>query len=306
MSKRIDSVKEAFYDPFRHRSNAAMSEKVLIEHMYRRMLAELAMSRFKWVGLPDTIDERFLEMCLYHEAFCLFYYDPRFSRYLVTRAARQGPINIFDNPTRFTTIGNQMISLQLDSKECVPIWDNRLRMPQHDITMIYAKRLAEVERTLDINLLTLRHPVVIGADQGEVLTYQNAFRDVQEGEPVILGTNAFQENVSSKMVPLQMALNNADNLVLSIHKTKNNLWNDVMTFFGIDNADTDKKERLITSEVASNSEQVNSYRNIALNARREACDQINRMFGLNVHVEWNADVQANNSVDGGAECQPTQ
>ena len=62
-----------------------------------------------------------------------------------------------------------------------------------------------------------------------------------------------------------------------------------MTYLGINNSNQEKRERLVEDEVSANNDQVNAFRNIALNARKQACEEINKMFGLNVDVEWNLD-----------------
>jgi len=55
---------------------------------------------------------------------------------------------------------------------------------------------------------------------------------------------------------------------------------------GLNNANQDKKERLVTDEVSANDEQVMASRNIHLKARKTAADKINKMFGLNINVKF--------------------
>jgi hypothetical protein len=63
------------------------------------------------------------------------------------------------------------------------------------------------------------------------------------------------------------------------------MWNDALTFLGIDNANTDKKERLITAEAESNDEHTDLSAEVMLKTRRIAAEQINKMYGLNVSVK---------------------
>lgn len=297
--KRTDGVRDAYYSRFK--PDPSRRNNSTLEGIYLRMLMELASNRFKWVGLPDTIDERFLELTLWQSGLAIFYYDKEFSRYLALRGSGVGRINHYDNPTRFQVIGNSMVSKTLSSSQCVPIWDNKMRLPMHDVAMVYSARLAAVETSLDQNILLTRHPVVIGVDQNEKHSYQQVFDMVKEGDPVILGTPLLGENVNAKMTALQLLPNNTHETMTKLYNIKNSLWNDVMTFLGIKNSDTSKRERMIVDEVESNDEQVLSYRNTALTERRRAAEQINKMFGLAVSVEWNNTVQNVQSIFPGME-----
>lgn len=77
---------------------------------------------------------------------------------------------------------------------------------------------------------------------------------------------------------------------LSILRTR--VWNELMTLLGIDSANQDKKERLVASEVSANDSQTDSFRYVNLNARRQACDAIKLVWGYDVTVEYNAEVEA--------------
>ena len=279
---RTDYVADAIYGPFAN--NPSRNRAVTNERMYLRILAELSVNRFKWVGLPDTIDERFLELTLFHQALCVFYFDKDYDRYLALRAAGTGRVNMYDNPTTFTTIGNGngQTNKTLKSRECVPIWANFLRVPDSDICYLYATKLAQVDRTIEINLKAMRHTSVLFVDENERQSYVNLMRQVDEGQPHIFGTpsldlskvQAFNLGIDKDQVP---------NLML----VKTRLWNECMTLLGINNANQDKKERLVSDEVAANNDQVVAARGVSLNARVMAAEQINRMFGLSVSVGWN-------------------
>ena len=67
---------------------------------------------------------------------------------------------------------------------------------------------------------------------------------------------------------------------------KRQLFAEALTYFGIENANTEKKERLVSDEVASNFGGVDIARRTRLNARKLACRKINERFGLNIDVEF--------------------
>jgi hypothetical protein len=259
-NKKQDYVR-SIYDGFRN--NPERNRKAIEERMYLRIFTEIACARFKWVGLPTGIDERFLELTLFNRALSVFYFDEEFDRYFALRASGTGKINMYDNPTSYTVIGNTMINKTLQGDKCVPIWANFLRMPDWDIASVYAMRCAEIDRTIEINLMAHRHPYIVG-------------------------TNALGDVMDSKVKLLDMKIDKDE--VLNLQLVKGKMWNECMTFLGINNANQDKRERLVVSEVSANNSQVLMARNVALDARNQACEIINSMYDLKVSVHWNVDI----------------
>jgi hypothetical protein len=291
MARRQRDYAGSLYDDFRN--NPAKNRKSLEERMYIRIFTEIACARFTWTGLPDTIDVRFLELTLFRQALSIFYFDKEFDRYFALRGSGSGPINMYDNPTQFRVMGNTMVNKTLSAKNCVPIWANFLRQPDWDIALIYASKLAEIDRTIEIDLMALRHPFILVANDNERLSIVNAFRQVQEGQPVIVTTNALGDNLDAKFKLLDMKLD--VQLVPNLQVSKTKIWNECMTFLGINNANQEKRERLVASEVAANNSQVMMARNVALDSRRDAAERINKMYDLDVKVHWNVDID--NIVD---------
>lgn len=303
--KKGDVVYDTIYGPFK--GNPAGNRLSTIERMYIRILTELSANRFKWIGLPASVDERFLELTLFHQALCVFYFDTDYDRYLALRAAGIGPVNMYDNPTTFAITGNGRIkskTLHAGSRtkstivageevfteyppECVPIWGNFLRIPDKDIIWVYASKLAKVDRTIEINLDAMRYTSVITTTENQRLTWVNVMRQHSEGQPIIFGTEGLDmNNVQAFNVGVDK------DVVLNLQLTKAKLWNECMTLLGINNSNQDKKERLVEAEVGANDEQVISNRGIALNSRRIAVSQINDLYKLSIDVGWNPETGA--------------
>jgi len=276
----------SMYDTFRNNPNR--NRKAIQERMYLRLLTEIACARFKWVGLPDSIDLRFLELTLFHRALSVFYWDEDFERYMALRASGTGKINMYDNPTTFTVIGNTMVNKTLKATDCVPIWANYLRVPDWDIVSIFSTRFAELDRTIEIDILAQRHPFVLIADDNQKQSVLNAFRQVQEGQPVIVGTPTLGDAIANQFSLFDFNMH--PDAVVNLQLVKSKMWNECMTMFGINNANQDKRERLVVSEVSANNSQVLMARNIALDSRRLACEQINAKYNLAVQVHWNVDI----------------
>lgn len=284
MSRKRDYVEEYIYGPFRN--NPPRDRKALYETMFMRTLTEFATNRFKWTGVPDTVDIRFLELELFRKGLIVFYFDSDFDRYLALRSSGLGKWNMYDNPTQFQVIGNTMVNKKLRATDCVPIWSNTLRVPDWDLVLLQSTKLAEIERTIEINLMAMRHPHMFAVDDTERLTFQNIWRQVQEGQPAIFGTQILGDSIEDKIKLFD--LNIDKDLVLNLQIAKSKIWNETMTYLGIDNANQDKRERLVADEVAANDSQIHAARNASLNARQYACEQINDMYpDLDIWCEWN-------------------
>lgn len=259
-----------------------MNDQTLTEHMYLQTLTELCINRFKWDGLPEEIDHRFIELTLHSQGLIIFFHDSDYDRYFGLRGTAHGQNNMYDNPTLFTAIGNSMIQKDLNARECVPIWANSLRIPQRQAIVLYARKLAKIDRTIDITIENMRYTRLVTGNANQRLSLQNIMRQVDEGKPLVY-TSANFDPSSVQVFDLGVHPDTLPKLM----DARNSLWNQAMGFLGINNANQDKRERLVASEVDANDEQVLAVRSTALNARQYAAEQINRMFpALNVTVSY--------------------
>lgn len=300
---KSDYVMDNFYRPHAQgfRNNPTNNQQRLTERFYIRHLSELSANRFKWTGLPNSVPQRFLEMTLLRNGLSVFYFNRKYERYVSLRAASAGKPNMYDNPTSFWVNGNLDINERVMASDCVPIWANYFRTPDLDIINLYSKKLAEIDRSIEINAKNLRKTRVILADENQRLSWQNINRQFEEGVEVIYGTSAM-DTMAAQVLDFQSDPQG----VLNLQIVKAKMWNECMTYLGINNANQDKKERLVASEVEANDEQVFATKAIALNARREACEAINRKFKmpdgkpLNVWVDY-VDLSKSTINEGGEE-----
>lgn len=287
MGKSGNETFSQFYAPHlgksSERGNPSHDRLAQIERMYYRVLTELCVNRFKWIGLPDTVDERFLEMTLFYRGLAVFYWDTEFSRYLTLRAGAHGRTNMYDNPTSFTVMGGgAMINKVLGPKECVPIWSNYMRVPDLDIVQIYATKFADLDRTIEINSHNMRYAKAVNADENSVKSWKNVMHQYDGGEPLLLGTLGMNFEAATTL-DLGVPPETLEKLLTA----KSKLWNECMTLLGINNNPSDKKERLVADEVKSNEGQIVASRSINMNARMQAAALINRMYpDLDVRVTF--------------------
>lgn len=266
------------------RPNPAVNREAMMERMYLRLLTELCMNRFKWTGLPETVNVRYLEMTLMRTGLSVFFKDPSFG-YLALTGTGAGTINYENEPTKFQPVGAGQTWRAMDAMtECVPIWSNYARVPDLDIIMIYASKFANLDRTVEINSKSLRAPKMLISNEDTRLTMRNINRQIDEGQNQIEVNTQGMGDLLANIFALDIG---PDPLTIEkVQLANNREWNKCMTLLGIDNSNQDKKERLVSDEVDANNGQIESMRYVNLNARRIACDQINKLYGLNVSVDY--------------------
>ena len=306
--RRKDNAVDHLYGE-QFKNNPNRNRKTLYERMYVRVLTEICANRFSWTGLPDEIDQRFLELQLFRQALCVFFFDTEYDRYFALRGSGAGHWNMYDNPVTFQVTGNSMMNRTLQAGNplykteitiingepvetktlirdgCVPIWANTLRTPDADIIYLQATKLAEIEQTFEVNLKAMRKPYLFAVDDNERLTFMNLWKQHQEGQPVIFGTQSLGENLDEKVKLFDLGIDKE--IVLNLQISKSKIWNETMTLLGINNANQEKRERLVADEVSANDSQIYAVRNSAMSARKYAAEWINKMYDLDVEVDWN-------------------
>lgn len=269
-------------------NNPMKNRKAMIQRMLMRQIGEMAVNRFKWSNLPKTCDPRFLEMALARHGLSVFYYDFELQRYLALRGVATDSGDMQENPHSFKVYGNQFTAKNLSTDYCVPIWSNYFRVPDWDIVLIYSSRIAEIDLTLEINTRQARRTKVVTVDENRRLSYENIVKQIDEGQPAIKVTQDIMQDNAIQALDLGVEPDS----IVNLHIYRARQWSELMGALGIDNANQDKKERLVSAEVDANNDQVAAVRFVNLNARRQAVAEINDKFGLDIQVEYNADAES--------------
>lgn len=271
------------------------NRQAALEYMYRRQLMGKCISRFTWEGLPNGIDPRFIETTIFNNGYSVFYYDSFFEMFMAMPATISGPLDIQDNPTGYRVTRNGVYSRDVRASESVCIWGNQIRVPEIDVVLSYAARLAQIDRTIEIDLLNERNPMIVACSQDQRLTVQNLISKIYDGEPVVWGTeNLAIDNLASMIGVFPLNQNAGAGAVSSIKhmESKAKIWGEALTMLGIMNVNSEKRERMVVEEAAGNSGQVLASRESFMKPRQLACEQINEKFGLQISCEWAVDDNA--------------
>ena len=265
----------------------AFEESLLLNnrtyYQYIDRLTELAISRIIWHNLPDTVDERYLELHLFTDGQMIYFNDEVIGN-LCLNCTMSGRFDVYGYPIlrrAYSAYNNYKKMLKPDNS--VIIFNNLLRTNSILDVKMFALRLYNIDRTIDINVNAQKTPVLIVCDENERLTMQNVYKQWQGNEPVIKG----DKNLNVKGITVLKT--DAPFVADKLYELKCNIWNEALTYLGISNITVNKKERLITDEVERNQGGVLANRYPFMNPREKAVLEINKMFGTDIKVEYRED-----------------
>lgn len=249
---------------------------------YLERMKKIALSMFDWVNLPDTMNSRYLEMCLYYKGQAALLYDEDYG-FINTQAADSGYINIYGLPTKINCYSysyNKMRELYVPNtnlpaeEECILVMNNYQRIPTAATISLFAERLCEAQRACDTNVKAQKTPILLLTDKNQELTLRNMYAQYDGNAPVIFG----DRNLLADR-PIDSINTHAEFVANDIREYMQGIWNDFLCFIGINNL-SEKKERLITTEANTNNELVNLNMQSYLIPRKQACKEFNDKFGL--------------------------
>ena len=249
-------------------------------------LKEIAITCFTWENLPETIDKRFLELCLFERGMCLFFNDEDLDGYLALNTTIGGKLNVYNIPVERRAYATNGYNRNLTEKDSVLIWNNYIHCNSVDDILMFAWRLTNIDRTIDVNVNAQKTPVLIKTTENQRLTVQNVYMKYEGNQPVIVGDKNLDDN------GIQVLKTDAPYVADKLTDLKVQIWNEALTYLGIPNVSFNKRERMIKDEVQRTQGGVVASRFSRLKAREEACEQINTMFGLDLSVHYNDELDA--------------
>ena len=270
--------------------SALMNNRTYIQYYNR--LTELALSMFEWKGLPDTVDARFLEMCLFADGKALFFEDDGGLGFLTLQCTISGELNVYRIPIIRRAYATNGYNKERTEKNSVLIFNNFLHTNSKLDVEMFAKRLYNLDRVIDVNANAQKTPVLIRCSEDERLTMKNLYMQYDGNQPFIFGDSELNPNA------LTVLKTDAPYVADKLYELKTQIWNEALTYLGIMNVNITKKERMITDEVTRNNGGTIASRYSRLEARRQACAEINKMFGLDVSCDYREDFELTENSDG--------
>ena len=275
--------------------SAAMNNATFAQYYNR--LVELSISMFEWKNLPPSVDPRFLELTLFTDGQAVFFEDEVMG-YLALQNATGGNFDVYRIPTKRRAYAVNGYQKELTDEDSVIIYNNYLHKNSMLDVQMFAKRLYNLDRAIDVNANAQKTPILLLCDDSEKLTLENIYMQYDGNKPVIKGVKGLNPNAFTVLKT------DAPYVGDKLYQLKTQIWNEALTYLGISNINITKKERLITDEVTRNQGGTIASRYSRLQSRREACSKINKMFGLDIWCDYREDFQEIDFDDDTIKGQP--
>ena len=278
----------------------AMNNRTYLQYLNR--LTELAISMFEWKNLPPTVDPRYLELKLFENG-CVVYFNDDVIGDLCLDCIVSGRLDVYGYPIlRRAYSGYNNYQKLLKPDNSVIIYNNFLRTNSVLDVKMFARRLATLDRIIDVNSNAQKTPVLIRSSEKQRMTMVNLYKEFDGNAPFIFGDKDLD------LSNLTVLKTDAPYVADKIYQLKTEIWNEALTYLGISNISVNKKERLISDEVTRNQGGTIASRYSRLESRRQAVKHINEMFNKEIEVNYRDDLQLtedfntfSDSTNGGEE-----
>lgn len=271
----------------RKREKTLFGESATVNNLtymqYLNRLTELSVSMFEWKNLPPTVDARYLELHLF-ETGSMVYFDDDVIGNLCLDCLPSGRLDVYGNPVlRRAYSGYNNYQKLLKESNSVIIWNNYLHTNSILEVKMFARRLYNLDRIIDINANAQKTPVLIQGTEQQRLTLKNLYKEFDGNSPFIFGDKNLDLN------SLKCLQTGAPYVCDKLYNLKQMYWNEALTYLGINNTGAQKRERMLAIESSQAQGGTISSRYSRLQSRREAVEKINAMFGTNIEVNYRED-----------------
>ena len=278
MKARNKNVNREFID------SAILNNATFINYLER--LRQVAISQFEWINLPNSMNAEFLERCLYDFGKASFLKTKDYG-FINAKAVGSSDLNIYMLPSSINCFSTDSLSenrtlyngfideTKSEYDYCILVKNNQDMIPTEPTLRLFALRLYEAERTCDVNIKSQKTPLLLVGDESLKLALKNLFEKYEGNEYVI-----YADKKQLGLDSLRAISTESPFVADKIMEYKKEIWNEALTFLGINNINVEKKERLVKEEANANNELVNLNLQNRLLVRKEACKQFNELFNL--------------------------
>ena len=284
------------YNTLSKKKVALYENDIEFQNMFYNLL-NILMYSFSIEGLPDSCNERFFNLNLIFNGYAALIKDPDLG-YLslgVRPTVNSSQLNIYGEFPDVMAFGwngfnkqytNYMYGTDNTDAEAVICRDNDMMYPMINIVWIYAKRLTDTMRTLDITARKLKTPYFITCDEAQKSSIKKILDDIDFNQDSIIANRSTMPN---EFNVLQTGVQPESVRVLWEHYS--NLESEIRTFLGINSAaNLDKKERLVVDEAQANDILTDINIQYRLKSYQQFCDTVNNLWGLNISFVSNIDI----------------
>lgn len=287
-SKNRNRRKSGFFDA-NYWQSANFNQRAYAKNL--SFLLSLAVNRFKWEGLPDTCDVRFLEMQLHRNGIATMCHEKNLPEIWQTLIpSPNGDFDVYGYPVKWEATGYNQTHYSVTPENGELCYYSFTRANPWNALEIFARKLTHYERTEDINLSHQHKPWILAAPPEQRQQLVNLYKQIDGGEPAILGTNGEFLKITEQIQTIDTGV---PLITEDLARSKLNVLNDALLYLGIPHLAFEKGERMIEDEARANTAPTNIMLLDCLQARRDFCRKMKR-FGFDLHVYFNEDLESMN------------
>lgn len=278
------------YGNWEYWQSASVNQRIYL--YYVDIITKMALSRFRWLNLPPTCDERYLEFTLITQGMASIAFPNKMrGTFLSLQAAPQGKLNMYDRPNRWLAIGQNGTRFSCDRTQGVVVYDNMTRYPLMSGIQLYANELTHLRITRRMNRMHQQIPFILTGPQEKRQDMVNLFKQVAGGEPAVLGTEDMQQ------IQYQALSTGVEFIGEELAVDEQNIWGRIYTMLGVKNT-TLKQERQTEDEIRAQAAPTELVSMSSLSERRKAANELNDRFGAYlekpIQVVWRQDNESEN------------
>lgn len=285
-----------------HSPSTVHTKNTELQRFFARYLLQKAMSVFKW-DLPETWDRDYFLYVLYGIGYIAVVNTDKYG--VIPQQCGLDGYNIFYQPKRALVTNPLLKGLRsLDiGTQCTLIKLQPDYGSVMDLVGFYADMMALTAETAGVNLVNSRLSYVFfGKNKNTAESQKKLFDRVASGEPATFVDTALYDVQSGNPSWIPFQQNVGQNYIAGDALADLRKWEMMFdTDIGIPNANTDKKERLISDEVNANNVEVTSKADLWLDQLQKSFAQTSKMFGIKLGVEWRNKPQVSAGSEGGKD-----
>lgn len=283
-----------------HPSTVHCRNTALVNY-HARYLFKKILSAYEFKGLPDDWAENYFKYILFGYGFICVFDSERYG--VIPQECGLTGFNVFYQPTE-ATIANPLLpsfkQLKID-QECALIKIQPDYNGVIDIVTTYADLLSLSLETAGINLLNSKTSYVFFAkDKAMAETFKKMYDRLASGEPMQVISDKLKDDQGEPNWDIwtqNVGQNYITDRLLNDYKTIKDQFN---TLIGIPNANTQKRERMISNEVEANDIDTQALALLWLDTMQQGIDKVNKMYDLNITVRYRyADYYSKDGEDNG-------
>lgn len=271
-------------------------------------LYNIAISRFEWLNLPETCNEKFIEQVLFFNGFMVGYKDTALNSFLIMPCTNNSVLDIFGYPAKVNAYGYNgytaqnltpytiTIGEEPTTADAALLYANYSRCPDLPAVLYFARKLTKIDRTIDVNINVQKTPYIISCGENQRLTVANMFKQVDNFEPAIITTKFYGLNGEK---PINVMDLKPPFVADKMQTLKRQVYQEALTYLGIEANTSEKAERQVTEELTANMGETESMRQSPLASRKQFCKEFNKIYGTNIDVKFRSDLQLSQIMENG-------